>query len=65
MEPNQVEDASQFKTFICQVCGWTYDEAKGDEEEGFPPGTRWDDIPINWVCPDCGARKDEFEMVEV
>ena len=54
-----------YRTFICQVCGWLYDEAKGDEEEGFPPGTRWEDIPLNWVCPDCGARKDEFELVEV
>ncbi len=54
-----------FRTFICQVCGFVYDEAKGDPDEGIEPGTRWDDIPVNWVCPDCGARKDEFEMVEV
>lgn len=54
-----------FRTYICQVCGWLYDESKGDADEGFAPGTRWDDIPPNWVCPDCGARKEDFELVEV
>ncbi len=58
-------ESQPFRTFICQVCGFVYDEAKGDPDEGIEPGTRWDDIPVNWVCPDCGARKDEFEMVEV
>ncbi len=58
-------ESQPFRTFICQVCGFVYDEAKGDPDEGIAPGTRWDDIPVNWVCPDCGARKDEFEMVEV
>ncbi len=65
MEASQQEQDRPYRTYICQVCGWVYDEAKGDPEEGFAPGTRWDDIPINWVCPDCGARKEEFEMVEV
>ena len=53
------------KTYMCVICGFIYDGAKGLPEEGFPPGTRWEDIPLNWVCPDCGASKDEFEMVEV
>ena len=57
--------ANEYRTYVCQVCGWTYDEAKGDAEEGFAPGTRWDDIPPNWVCPECGARKEDFEMAEV
>ena len=42
-----------------------YREADGLPEEGFPPGTRWKDIPDNWVCPECGASKEDFEMVEV
>ena len=60
-----MSEEKPYRTFICQVCGYVYDEAKGDPDEGFAAGTRWDDIPINWVCPECGARKDEFEMTEV
>ncbi len=47
----------------CQVCGFVYDEAEGLPEEGIAPGTRWEDIPEAWVCPDCGTAKSEFEMV--
>ena len=57
--------SAPYKTYVCQVCGWLYDEAKGDEEEGLAPGTYWEDIPHNWVCPECGARKEDFELVEV
>lgn len=49
----------------CIMCGWVYDEEKGDEESGLAPGTRWEDVPDEWFCPDCGALKDEFEMVEI
>ncbi len=55
----------QYKTYMCVICGWMYDEAKGALEEGIEPGTRWDDIPFNWKCPECGAMKDDFQMVEV
>lgn len=48
----------------CVVCGFTYDEAAGLPDEGIPPGTRWEDIPDDWACPDCGMAKAEFEMVE-
>lgn len=48
---------------MCLICGWIYDEAAGLPEEGIPAGTRWPDVPMNWVCPECGARKDDFEMV--
>lgn len=58
-------DEPQYKVWMCVVCGWVYDEEKGAPEEGLPPGTRWDDIPDDWCCPDCGADKDEFEMVEL
>jgi len=50
---------------MCLICGYIYDECDGSPEEGIPPGTRWEDIPINWVCPECGARKEDFEMVEI
>ena len=50
---------------MCIVCGWIYDEAVGAPEEGLAPGTRWEDVPEDWTCPDCAAGKDEFEMVEL
>jgi len=54
-----------YRTWMCVVCGYIYDEAKGIPEEGIAPGTRWDDVPDTWTCPDCGVTKDDFEMVEV
>lgn len=56
---------SDYKDYMCVVCGFVYSEAAGLPEEGFPPGTRWDDIPANWVCPECGAAREDFEMVEI
>lgn len=54
-----------YRTYMCLVCGFLYDEAKGLPEEGIPPGTRWKDVPEDWVCPDCKARKEDFELVGV
>ncbi len=56
--------AATYRTWMCVVCGFLYDEAQGLPEEGIPAGTRWDDVPDTWVCPDCGVTKDDFEMVE-
>lgn len=53
------------KQWMCANCGWTYDEAKGDPASGIAPGTRWEEVPESWVCPDCGMPKSDFEMVEV
>ena len=53
------------KRYRCAVCGFEYDEAQGWPDDGIPPGTRWDDIPDDWSCPDCGAAKADFDMVEV
>jgi rubredoxin len=50
---------------MCLICGWIYDEAEGDPSHGLAPGTAWSDVPMNWVCPECGARKEDFEMVKV
>ena len=61
---DQVNEES-FKVWMCIICGWIYDEAKGAPEEGLEPGTRWEDVPDYWVCPDCGAGKEDFEMIEV
>ena len=46
------------------VCGLIYDEEKGWPEDGIPAGTRWEDVDPNWTCPECGASKAEFAMVE-
>jgi rubredoxin len=54
-----------FKKWMCSNCGFMYDEAAGRPEEGIAPGTRWDDVPAAWVCPDCGTGKADFEMVEM
>jgi len=52
-----------YRSWMCVVCGFIYDEAEGLPEEGIAPGTRWEDIPDTWTCPDCGVTKDDFEMV--
>ena len=53
------------KKYQCLVCGWVYDEAEGAPAEGIAAGTRWDDVPDEWVCPDCGVTKSDFDMVEI
>jgi len=56
---------NDYKTYMCLICGFIYDEAAGLPDEGIAPGTRWADIPPNWTCPECDARKEDFEMVEI
>jgi rubredoxin---NAD+ reductase len=48
----------------CIVCGWVYDETVGDPDSGIAPGTKWEDIPEDWLCPDCGVGKEDFELIE-
>lgn len=47
--------------FVCSVCGYEYDEAVGDPDNGIAPGTRFADLPVDFVCPLCGVGKDQFE----
>lgn len=63
--PNLMMEKQEFKTWMCLICGFIYVEAEGLPGEGIPPGTRWEDVPMNWTCPECGARKEDFEMVEL
>jgi rubredoxin len=56
---------TSMKSYMCVICGWVYSEADGVPDEDIDAGTRWEDVPPNWVCPDCGARKEDFEMVEI
>lgn len=53
------------KTYVCVICGFVYDEEQGLPDHGFPAGTKWEDIPDSWHCPECGASKAEFEMIEI
>lgn len=53
------------KAYMCVICGYIYEEEKGDAASGIAPGTRWEDVPLSWRCPDCGAGKEDFEMVEL
>lgn len=46
--------------YECELCGWIYDEELGDPDNGIPPGTLFRDLPEDFVCPICGAGKDEF-----
>lgn len=50
--------------FICDICGYVYDEKLGDPENGVAPGTKWADMPEDWVCPLCGVGQDEFSPAE-
>lgn len=47
--------------YQCEVCGFIYDENKGFYQEEIAPGTKWEDIDSNWVCPDCGVKKNRFK----
>lgn len=53
------------KTWMCLVCGFIYDEELGLPNEGIAPGTRWEDVPNHWHCPECGVSKADFDMVEI
>ncbi len=46
--------------FVCSVCGFVYDETLGLPDQGIAPGTRWEDLPADFVCPLCGVGKSEF-----
>ena len=47
----------------CTVCGYIYDPAAGDATQGIKPGTKFEDLPQDWVCPECGVPKDQFRKL--
>ncbi len=53
------------KKWVCIVCGYVYDEELGDPDHGIAAGTAWEDVPDDWVCPECHAAKSDFEMEPV
>ncbi len=48
--------------YVCDVCGWVYDEEKGHPESGISPGTKWEDLPEDFACPLCGVGKNDFSQ---
>ena len=60
-----LQTVNETKTWMCLICGWIYDEATGDPAHDVAPGTPWSMVPLNWACPECGARKEDFEMVQI
>ncbi|MDD5023155.1 MAG: rubredoxin [Candidatus ainarchaeum sp.] len=52
------------KKYICKVCNYIYDPEKGDPDSGIKPGTAFESIPNDWLCPVCGVGKDQFEPLE-
>lgn len=52
------------KKYVCDVCGYVYDPAVGDLDNGIAPGTAFEDLPADWVCPLCGVGKDQFSPEE-
>lgn len=48
------------KRWRCNFCGHVYDETVGDPDAGIPSGTRWEDVPDDWTCPECGASKADY-----
>ncbi len=50
--------------WICDICGWVYDPELGDPDGGIAPGTAFNDIPDDWICPECGVTKENFSLYE-
>jgi len=65
LPPSRPELSVTMKAYMCVICGYVYEEEKGDPNAGLPAGTKWNDVPLSWRCPDCGAGKEDFEMVEI
>ena len=63
IDPLLTKKNKKMKKYRCTVCDWIYDPEVGDPEGGIAPGTAFEDIPEDWVCPLCGVGKDQFEEV--
>ena len=50
--------------YVCEICGWVYDEKRGNAEMDIEPGTKFEDLPDDFECPLCGVKKEDFEAVE-
>jgi rubredoxin len=59
-----IKELKNMDKYECTVCGYIYDPEKGDPDNGVDPGTAWENVPEDWVCPTCGAGKEDFEKAE-
>jgi len=55
---------NSYRKYICSACGYIYDEAEGDPDSGIAPGTRWENVSDEWVCPECGVDKSYFDPLD-
>jgi len=62
--PKHTIKSTDMKKYVCNVCGYEYDPQVGDPDSGIAPGTAFEDIPADWVCPVCGVGKEDFSPVE-
>ncbi len=58
------QQSPETQKWLCETCGYVYDPGEGDEDGGIPKGTPFEDIPKDWFCPVCGARKKDFRAME-
>jgi len=61
---NRYKGGNTMKKYVCDVCGYIYDPEVGDPDGGIEPGTAFEDIPEDWVCPECGVTKDNFSPLD-
>jgi rubredoxin len=61
---NRYEGGKTMKKYVCDVCGYIYDPEVGDPDGGIEPGTAFEDIPEDWVCPECGVTKENFSPLD-
>jgi rubredoxin len=59
--PTNAREELVMEKWVCPVCGYIYDPAKGDPDAGIAPGTPFEKLPLDWVCPVCGASREDFE----
>jgi rubredoxin len=57
-----IEESEIMLKYVCTVCNYVYDAEIGDPDNGIPPGTPFDELPDDWICPICGATPEEFEQ---
>lgn len=62
--PLRQEKNNCMKKYQCIVCGYVYDPEEGDPDSGIEPGTAFEDIPDDWICPVCGVTKEDFELLD-
>ena len=63
-ESSQTEEDNIMEKYVCDVCGYVYDEAVGDPDNGIAAGTKWEDLPEDFECPLCGVGRDQFSKAE-